>query len=117
MFFIANGTLARSFPNSGRKQDAAGSLEQALVEAAELAGAIHQMDFQNPVACVAMAIGIAHPLAVQRPDAMLILVARDALRVREFAHNMARDAAAEFPARVLRGSLRETIELRAGDVW
>ena len=73
------------------------------------------MDFQDPVPFAAKLVRIAHPFRIAGIDAVQILVAWDK-RMRELAHEMAGDNAAENPSRVCGGPLRESVKLRAGYV-
>ena len=72
------------------------------------------MDLQDPVPGAAFAIGIAHRIRILGTDTVQRLVAWDQ-GMGEFADDMARDLAAEAPARLRRSLLGEGIKRSAGD--
>src|ERR1700761_8784404 len=91
------------------------SSKQPFVKTAPASRRIDQMDFENPVASVAVVVGIAHGFGIFRRDAVQILVAGNELSMRKFADDVPRNRAAENPARILRHLLRIGIKLCAGD--
>ena len=72
-------------------------IEQLLVETADAAGRIGQMDFQNPMADAAVGILASHRLVRTGRDVPLDAIADDLL-VRKLPDQMAGDRAAELEA-------------------
>src|SRR5580698_3764773 len=106
---LPNACCGRAWPQStstsvaaptGRKAEKRGGSadgEQFLVESTDLAGTIDQMDFQNPVPPAPRRVHAFEQIVVARHDVLQHPVAGNAF-VREFAHQVAGDGAAEGPA-------------------
>ncbi len=73
------------------------------------------MDLDDPVPGISVRVRISHPGRIGGADAVMVLIALDA-GVREFAHQMTGDLAAEQPAGLDGLADRLVIELGAGDI-
>jgi hypothetical protein len=89
--------------------------EQLLVEPADFPGAIHKMDFKNPVPWLPVCAWIAHAPWILRVDVERDFVAGDSL-VRELPDQVAGNRSAILPSVLGCQILCVSVKLRGGDV-
>src|SRR4051794_34933750 len=83
--------------------------QQLLVEAAELMRGIDQMDFKNPVARLAVRVGLAQPLFVAGTDGEALRLAGRVF-MREVADQMSGGWATKLPAALARQAFHEIVQ-------
>lgn len=83
--------------------------KQFFVEAANLSGAVHKVNLENPVTLLTFCVEAPHPVRIVGVKIQSDFISGDSL-VRKLSNQVSRDGPAIFPAGVARQFLRMPVE-------